>query len=99
MSHVDLRIQLEQASLKIRHKYCKFAKEHAWVEHVTCLPKRGVGALSKAFTFGQGGSICMRWLYLQCTDTTWVGSSVAIQDYIVLPTILNVDLQKMQRPI
>ena len=31
--------------------YCSFMKEHPWVEHLTCLPKRGVGALLSVSAF------------------------------------------------
>ena len=31
--------------------YHSFMKEHPWVEHLTCLPKRGVGALLSASAF------------------------------------------------
>ena len=31
--------------------YCSFVKEHPWAEHLTSMPKRGVGALLNATTF------------------------------------------------
>ena len=38
-------------------------KKHLWAEHLTTLPKRGVGALSSVFAFDQWKSahVCLQW--------------------------------------
>ena len=56
--------------------YLSFMKEHPWVEHLTCLPKRGMGTLLSVSAFYHERAPVM------FTVTSMSSKQIIVQEYI-----------------